>query len=427
MADGNKTTNRGDRPARRRVVITGMGALSPVGNTAPETWASFVAGKSGAARVESFDTRPFAAKIAAEIKGFDAAKHIDPKEAKRMARCSQLAIVAAREAVAASGLDFGREDRERVAVAMGTGMGGIDILVEPIGKFAAQGGARVTPHQALESLSHIAGFHVSLEHGCLGPLTTIITACAAGAQAIGEGVEWIRRGAADVVLAGGSEAQVNQLFFAGFGALRVLSTRNDEPERATRPFDAERDGFVIGEAACIMVLEELERAKARGARIYAEVLGAAASADAYHIAQPEPTGLGPARCMRWALEDAGVPPEAIQYINAHGTATQQNDPAETAGIKRVFGDYAYKIPISSTKSMTGHCFGGGSALEAFATVMSVCTGVIHPTINLEHADPACDLDYVPNQARHSVVDVAMTNSFGFGGQNACLVLGKYTG
>ena len=411
--------------ARRRVVITGMGALSPVGNTAPETWAGFVAGKSGAARVESFDTSPFAAKIGAEVKGFDPAAFIDGKEAKRMARCSQLAIVAAREAVTDSGLDLGREDRERVAVAMGTGMGGVDILVEPITKFATQRGARVTPHQALESLSHMAGFHVSLDHGSLGPLTTIITACAAGAQAIGEGLQWIRRGAADIVLAGGSEAQVNPLFYAGFGALRVLSTRNDDPERATRPFDADRDGFVIGEAACIMVLEELERAKARGARIYAEVLGEAASADAYHIAQPDPDGLGPARCMRWALADAGVPAEAIQYINAHGTATPQNDPAETAALKRVFGEWAYRIPISSTKSMTGHCFGGGSALEAFATVMSIYSGVIHPTINLERPDPACDLDYVPNQARRCVVDVAMTNSFGFGGQNACLILGKY--
>lgn len=411
---------------RRRVVITGAGALSPVGNTASETWTNLVAGKSGAARVTAFDTTPFAAKIAAEIKGFDPTDYIDTKEAKRMARSSQLAIVAAREAVADAGLEMDREDRERVGVAMGTGMGGIDILIEPIGKFASQGNARVTPHQALESLSHMAGFHVGLEHGCLGPLTTVITACAAGAHAIGDAVEWIRRGAADVALAGGTEAQVNPLFFAGFGALRVLSTRNDEPATAARPFDATRDGFVIGEAACILVLEELERAKARGAKIYAEVLGQAISQDAYHIAQPEPTGLGPARCMKWALDDAGVTPEAIQYINAHGTGTLQNDPAETAAIKRVFAEHAYRIPISSTKSMVGHGFGGGSALEAFATAMSVCSNVIHPTINLSQPDPACDLDYVPNHARHHRVEVAMSNSFGLGGQNACLVLAKYS-
>lgn len=417
---------REDRAARRRVVITGAGALSPVGNTAAETWASFIAGKSGAARVEHFDTSSYQAKLACEIKGFDPADFIDPKEARRMARCSQIAIVAAREAVADAGLDMSREDRERIGVAMGTGMGGIDILMEPIGKFATQSGVRVTPHQALESLSNMPGFHVSLDHGCLGPLTTIITACAAGTQAIGEGLQWIRRGAADVVLAGGTEAQVTPLFFAGFSALRVLSTKNDDPARATKPFDAERDGFVIGEAACVLVLEELERARARGAQIYAEVLGEAASSDAYHIAQPEATGLGPARCMRWALHDAGLAPEAIQYINAHGSGTLQNDPAETAAIKRVFGDYAYRVPISSTKSMIGHCFGGGGALETLATAMTIKTGVIHPTINLTHPDPVCDLDYVPNRARHCSVDVAMTNSFGLGGQNAVLVLGKYS-
>lgn len=425
MAEQSFTSMREDRAARRRVVITGAGALSPVGNTAAETWASFVAGKSGAARVEHFDTSPYQARLACEIKGFDPASFIDPKEARRMARCSQIAIVAAREAVADAGLDMGREDRERIGVAMGTGFGGIDILMEPIGRFATQSGVRVTPHQALESLSNMPGFHVSLDHGCLGPLTTIITACAAGTQAIGEGLEWIRRGAADVVLAGGTEAQVTPLFFAGFSALRVLSTQNDDPERAAKPFDAERDGFVIGEAACVLVLEELERARARGAKIYAEVLGQAASSDAYHIAQPEATGLGPARCMRWALQDAGVAPEAAQYINAHGSGTLQNDPAETAAIKRVFGDHAYRVPISSTKSMIGHCFGGGGALEAFATAMTIQTGIIHPTINLTHPDPACDLDYVPNRARHCSVDVAMTNSFGLGGQNAVLVLARY--
>ena len=426
MADIDTTFSRKERAAaRRRVVITGIGALSPVGLTAAETWASFVAGKSGAARVERFDTLPYPAKIACEVKGFDPGKHMDAKDARRMARCSQLAIVAARAAVADAGLDLGREDRERIGVALGTGMGGMDILIEPIGKFATQGAVRVTPHQALEPLCNMPGFHVSLDHGCLGPLTTIVTACAAGTQAIGEGLQWIRRGAADIVLAGGTEAQVNPLFFAGFSAMRVLSTKNDDPEGAARPFDAQRDGFVIGEGAGIFALEELERAVARGARIYAEVLGEAASSDAFHIAQPDATGAGPARCMEWALRDAGVAPASVGYINAHGSGTQQNDPAETSAIKRVFGEHAYRVPISSTKSMIGHCFGGGGALEALACVMSIRDGVVHPTINLEHPDPTCDLDYVPNRARSCDVDVALTNSFGLGGQNACLVLGRY--
>jgi 3-oxoacyl-[acyl-carrier-protein] synthase II len=408
-----------------RVVITGMGALSPVGNTAPATWEALVAGKSGAGFVTQFDASRYSTRIAAEVKDFDPADHIDGKEARRMARCSQFAVVAAREAVADAGLDLAAEDRERVGVAVGTGIGGIEILIDPIAKFGREGFVRVTPHQALEPLCNMPGFHVSFQLGCLGPLTTLVTACAAGTQALGEALEWIRRGAADVVVAGGTEAQITPLFFAGFGALRVLSTRNDDPEAASRPFDAERDGFVIGEGAGMMVLESLEHARARGARIYAEVLGEAQSADAYHIAQPQPSGDGPARCMRWALADAGVTPADIRYINAHGSGTVQNDPAETAAIKAAFGEHAYRVPISSTKSMIGHCIGAGGALEAIATVMSVYTDTVHPTINLERPDPACDLDYVPNIARRCTVNVALNNSFGLGGYNACLVLGKY--
>lgn len=409
---------------RRRVVVTGMGALSPVGNTAAETWAALVAGKSGVAPITHFDASPYAAQIAAEVKGFDPAAHIPPKEARRMARCSQLAVVAAREAVADAGLDWAREDMERTAVILGTGMGGMELLIEPIGKLANQGFARVTPHQAIESLCNMPAFHVGLEHGCLGPLSTVVTACAAGTQALGEGLELIRRGNVDIVLAGGVEAQVNPLFFIGFTAMRVLSTRNDEPARASRPFDADRDGFVIGEGAGVFVLEEREHALARGAHIYAEVLGQSASADAYHIAQPDPNGLGPARAMRWALQDAGVAPEMIDYINAHGSATVQNDVAETAAIKRIFGDHAYRLAISSTKSMIGHCFGAAGAIEALTAIMAVATDTIHPTINLETPDPACDLDYVPNVARSARVTFALCNSFGLGGQNACLVVSK---
>ena len=413
------------RNPRRRVVVTGIGALTPVGNNAQETWESFVAGRSGVAPVTGFDATGYPVGIGAEVKGFDPLVHIPPKEARRMARCTQLAIVAGRQAVADAGLEWGKEDRERVAVVLGTGFGGVELLVEPIQKAVGQGFMKIAPHIPIECLSNIPAFHVGLEHGCLGPLSTVVTACAAGTQAMGEASELIRRGAADIVLTGGTESQMNPLFFVGFSSMRVLSTRNDEPARASRPFDAGRDGFVIGEGAVVLVLEELERALQRGARIYAELLGQAASADAYHVAQPQADGAGPARCMRWALADAGVVPEQVQYINAHGSSTVQNDAAETTAIKGVFGEHAYRLAVSSTKSMIGHLFGAAGAVEALATIMALYTDTIHPTINYETPDPACDLDYVPNVARRQRVDVAMNNSFGLGGQNASLVFGKW--
>jgi 3-oxoacyl-[acyl-carrier-protein] synthase II len=421
----DKQARRAGSPGARRVVITGLGAITPVGHTAPDTWAAFVAGRSGVDHVTSFDVSQYPARIAAEVKGFDAAAYIPAKEARRMARCSQLAVVAAREAVTDARIDWAQEDRERAGVILGTGMGGTDILIEPIGRYGRDGMVRVTPFVAMEHLANMPAFHVGIEHGCLGTLSTIVTACAAGTQAIGEGLELIRRGKTDIVLAGGTESQVNMLFFTGFSAMRVLSTRNDEPQAASRPFDVQRDGFVIGEGAGVFVLEELEHARRRGARIYAELLGQSAGADAYHVAQPEATGTGPARTMRWALEDAGVAPEAVDYVNAHGSATVQNDLAETAAIKRVFGEHAYCLAVNSTKSMIGHCFGAAGAVEGLATVMAVYTDTIHPTINLEQQDPGCDLDYVPNVARQRRVDVAISNSFGLGGQNACIVLAKY--
>ncbi|PKO21954.1 MAG: beta-ketoacyl-[acyl-carrier-protein] synthase II [Chloroflexi bacterium HGW-Chloroflexi-1] len=413
------------RYLRRRVVVTGMGALTPVGKDARETWDTLVAGHSGVGPVTLFDASAFPVRIAAEVKGFDPEAHIPAKEARRMARCSQLALVAAREAVVDAGLNASAEDHERIGVILGASVGGLELLIDPIGKIAATGFARVLPYVAIESLINMPAFHVGLEHGCLGPLSTVATTCAAGTQAIGEALEVIRRGAADVMLAGGAEGQITPLFFAGFGSMRVLSTRNDEPTRASRPFDAQRDGFVIGEGAAVLVLEELEHARRRGARIYVELLGQAASADAYHAAQPDVNGAGPARAIRWALADAGIAAHDVAYINAHGSSTPQNDVAETAAIKRVFGDHAYRLAINSTKSMIGHCFGAAGAIEALATIMSVYTDTIHPTINYETPDPACNLDYVPNVARRTRVDMALSNSFGLGGQNACLVLGKY--
>lgn len=406
-------------------MVTGIGALTPVGNTAMETWEALVAGRSGVGLVTTFDTTDYPVRIAAEVKGFDPLAHIAPKEARRMARCTQLAVVAGRQAVADAGLNWEREDRERVAVILGTGLGGADLLIEPVQRLAGRGFIKMSPHVPIECLPNIPAFHIGLEHGCLGPLNTVVTACAAGTQAIGEATELIRRNAADIVLTGGTESQINPFFFVGFCSMRVLSTRNEEPARASRPFDADRDGFVIGEGAVVFVLEELVHALRRGARIYAEVLGQAASADAYHAAQPQADGAGPARCMRWALADAGVAPEQVQYVNAHGSATVQNDAAETAAIKAVFGEHAYRLAISSTKSMVGHLFGAAGAIEALATVMAVYTDTIHPTINYETPDPACDLDYVPNVARRRRVDVAMNNSFGLGGQNASLVFGKW--
>ncbi len=414
-----------DRPSRRRVVVTGVGALTPVGNDAHETWKNLVAGVSGGGPITAFDPSPYLSRIACLIKGFVAADHLPPKEAPRMARCSQLAIVAARQAVADAELDWSVEDRERAGVTIGTGVGGIDMMIDPLLRMASTGVARTTPHNALAVLPNMAGFHVGQDQGCLGPLSTAVTACAAGTQSVGDAVEIIRRGAADIMLAGGTESQITPMFLGGFTALRVVSGRNDDPEHASRPFDRDRDGFVMGEAAAFLVLEEAGHAVRRGARIYAEMLGFGLSQDAFHIAQPDMQGAGPVRAMRWTLADAGLAPDEIDYINAHGTATVLNDQVETTAIKRVFGDYAYRVPISSAKSMTGHCLGGSGAIEAIASVMSVCTDTIHPTINLENPDPACDLDYVPGTARQQRVDTVLSNSFGFGGQNACLIVGKW--
>lgn len=416
-----------EQQRRRRVVITGLGAVTPVGNTAPETWSSLIDGRSGVRRVTQFDVSPYASQVGAEIKAFDPTVRIPHKEARRMARCSQIAVVAAYEAVEDSGLDFGGITPARAGVVMGTGLGGIELYNEMIKQSIRLGvnKMRSRPLDAINGLPNMPGYHISQAFGCQGPLNTIVTACAAGTQAIGHATEEIRRGAADVMLAGGVEALIIDMFYASFEAMRAVTTRNDQPERASRPFDAQRDGFVIGEGTAVFVLESLEGALARGARIYAEVLGWSESADAYHIAQPDPSGRGAAQAMRSALADAGLAPGKIDYINAHAAGTPLGDAHETTAIKDVFGQIAYDIPISSTKSMIGHCFGGAGAIEALACVYAVHTDIIHPTINYEVPDPECDLDYVPNVARQAIVTTALSNSFGLGGQNACLIVSKY--
>ncbi|NOX62874.1 MAG: beta-ketoacyl-ACP synthase II [Chloroflexi bacterium] len=415
-----------DRDApRRRVVITGMGAITPVGHDVEESWEHLLAGQSGIDYVTLFDASPYPTRIAAEVKDWDPTRYLPRKEARRMARCSQMALGAAHQALDDAGLPTGEDLGERAAVVIGTGLGGFEIYQDTLMESFKRGAFRVRPMAAVGGLPNMPAFHISQRFGAQGPLNTVVTACAAGTQAIGEGVELIRSGAADIVLAGGVEALIGHMFFAGFTSMKAISTSNDPPQKASRPFDRTRDGFVIGEGAAVFVLEELEHALARGARIYAEVLGHSASADAFHVAAPEPEGRGAQRAMRWALLDAGVEPDEVDYINAHGTSTPLNDKTETYAIKQVFGEHAYELAVNSTKSMIGHAFGGAGAIEAIAVTKSVQEDRLHPTINLEHPDPECDLDYVPEGARETEVNVALSNSFGLGGQNACLVIGKF--
>ncbi len=410
---------------RRRVVVTGMGAMTPLGLTLEETWKGLLAGRSGVGPITQFDASGLPVRIAGELKGFDPRQYINFKEARRMARCSQVAVATAQAALADAGLGLPLADEERVGVLIGCGVGGLGRAIEGVDTYRARGLARVSPFIVPSSLVNMPSHHVSCWAGAKGPISTVVAACATGTQAVGEAAEIIRRGAADVVICGGVEALIHFTPIAGFCAMRVLSTRNDEPERASRPFDAERDGFVYSEGGAIFVLEALEHAQVRGARIRAEALGYASSSDAFHVARPDPEGGGAIRAMRWALADAGLTPADVGYINAHAPATVINDPIETRAIKQVFGQRAYDIPISSTKSMIGHAMGGAGAIEAAACVLTIEQGVIHPTINLETPDPECDLDYVPEGARRADVRVALSNSFGLGGQNACLVLGKF--
>ncbi|MBN1955446.1 MAG: beta-ketoacyl-ACP synthase II [Anaerolineae bacterium] len=410
---------------RKRVVITSVGAITPLGLDAKVTWQGLLAGRSGVARITQFDASALPCQIAGEVKGFDPKNYIPFKEARRLSRASQLAIATAQEALADAGLEppLG----ERSGVLIGTAVGGMEWLIEQTALYWEKGLSRVSPFAITAALPNMPCHNVSLWAQALGPITTIVTACATGTQSVGEAAEFIRRGAADLMIAGGVEGLIHEIPVGGFCAMRGLSLRNDEPERASRPFDVDRDGFIYSEGCGLVVLESLEHAQARGAPILAEVLGHASSSDGFHVAQPDPEGRGAMRAMAWALEDAGIRPDQVDYINAHGSSTPLNDISETRAIKGIFGEYAYQIPISSTKSMIGHAMGGSGAIEAVVCVLTLRDQVIHPTINLENPDPECDLDYVPGKARPAKVHITLSNSFGLGGQNACLVLGRFEG
>ncbi|NIN69077.1 MAG: beta-ketoacyl-ACP synthase II [Anaerolineae bacterium] len=409
-----------------RVVVTGMGALTPLGLNVKDTWQALVEGRSGIGRITQFDASAYPVQIAGEVRGFEPEEYMSPKEAKKMARFSQLAVGAATMALADAQFSVDESNAEEVGVVMGTAIGGGLIDTERVHLVLLNKGVRRVPPVFVPSiLPNAAAHHVASAFGIMGYTSTPVTACAAGTQAIGEGARAIRDGCAQVVLAGGTESTVCGLALAGMSAMRALSTRNDEPERASRPFDAERDGFVASEGCGMLILERLDQALARGARIYAEVLGYGVSSDPYHVSAPDPEGTGSALAMRRAIADAGLTPEEIQYINAHATATPIGDPAEVVAIKKVFGPRAYEIPVNATKSMIGHLLGAAGTVEAIATIMTMQDGILHPTINYETPDPACDLDCVPNKARKAHVDIAISNSFGFGGQNGCLVFGSW--
>ena len=410
------------RNGKPRVVITGMGALTPLGEVV-EFWEGLLKGKSGVRYITMFDPDDLGVQIAGEV-DFDPKEQLSPKEARRMSRASQMALIAARMALKDSGLtrDEVSQNGDRAGVVIGTGNAGFELLVDMSYAFTYKG-RKPLPTVFVNGLPNLPGHHISVEMGATGPLSTITTACASGTQSIGAGVELIRSGRVDLVFAGGVDGMIRKEVVAAFDAMTALARGyNDSPERASRPFDANREGFVIGEGAGILLLETLAHAQSRGAHIYAEVRGHGASSDAHHIAAPDEQGLGAQKAMRWALEDAGVAPEEIDYINAHGTSTRLNDLSETKAIKGLFGQKAYKIPISSTKSMIGHSIGAAGALEAIVCVMSINNGLVHATINYDAPDPDCDLDYVPNKPRKLSIKNTISNSFGFGGQNACLVI-----
>ncbi|HLE41851.1 MAG TPA: beta-ketoacyl-ACP synthase II [Nitrospirota bacterium] len=410
---------------KRRVVITGVGMITPVGLDTEKSWEGLVSGRSGIGPITQFDDKDVPTQIAGEVKGFDPARYIEPKEIKKMDRFIHLAIAASQMAMDDSKLIVSPGNADRVGVMVSAGMGGLPALEKYHQVYMERGSRKITPFFIPMLIINEAAGHISIRYGAKGPNICVVTACATGTHSIGEAFKWIQRGDADAIIAGGTESCICPLGVGGFNAMKALSTRNSEPGRASRPFDAERDGFVMGEGAGVVILEDLELANKRGARIYAEVIGYGASSDAYHITSPAPNGEGAARCMAMALRDADIAPAVMGYINAHGTSTKYGDELETIAIKTVFGDHAYKIPVSSTKSMTGHLLGAAGGVEAVISILAMDRGVLPPTINLENPDPECDLDYVPNTARKAQVEVTMSNSFGFGGTNACLIFRKY--
>ena len=410
---------------RRRVVVTGLGMVTPLGNDVETTWSNLIAGESGAAEIRQFDASEFPVHFAAELKDFDPTTWIERKQARRMDRFAQMIVAAARQAEADSGLEIAKEG-DRVGASIATGIGGLGAFQDCYQTLMERGPDRVNPFSITAIIPNMGAGWVSMELGTRGPLSSQCTACAASNMAIGEGADAIRLGRADAMICGGTEAGITRVGIAGFGAMRALSRRNNDPKRASRPFDAGRDGFVMGEAGGAVVLEELEHAKARGAKIYAELIGYGVSSDANHVTEPDPAGTNPARAMQMAFGDAGIDASEVGYINAHGTSTPLGDASETRVIKLAVGEEnAYKIPVSSTKGATGHCLGAAGAVEAIFTVLATQRGVLPPTINYEDPDPECDLDYIPNEARESEIQVGVSNSFGFGGHNACIVFRKH--
>ena len=405
----------------KRVVVTGLGVVTPVGLDVPAMWQALLEGRSGIGPIRRFDAAAFDSRIAAEVDGFDPAACLTPKEIKRTERFVQFAVAAAKQAVADAGVHVEQEQPFRCGVIIGSGMGSMHLIEEQHDVLLAKGPKRLTPFLIPMLICNMAPGYVAMVLGWKGPNFCTTTACASGAHAIGEAFRAIQHGRADLMLCGGTESCITPMAVGGFCALMALSRRNDEPARASRPFDLERDGFVIGEGSGVMVLEELEHAKRRGARIYAELTGYGLTADAYHMTAPDPAGAGAAMAMRMALEDARLNADAVHYLNAHGTSTELNDKIETLAIKAAFGEAARRVPISSTKSMTGHLIGAAGGVEAVISVLAIVHGILPPTINYEHPDPACDLDYVPNHARQVHVDVALSNSLGFGGHNATLI------
>ena len=410
----------------RRVVVTGVGLVTPLAIGTEDSWAAIRAGKSGIGPITQFDAAAFSCRIAGEVKGFDPARYIEKKEIKKMGRFIQFAIAASDCALSNSGLKVTPETEEMVGVYIGSGIGGFEVIEREHQVLLEHGPRRISPFFIPATIVNLASGHVSIRSGAKGPNSATATACTTSAHSIGDSYRMIQRGDADAMICGGTEGAVTPMSIGGFAAMRALSTRNDEPERASRPWDRDRDGFVVGEGAGILVIEELEFSRRRGARILAEIVGYGMSADAFHLTAPSPDGDGAYRVMRNAMRDAGIAPEKVDYINAHGTSTEAGDRAETKAIKRAFGDHAYKVAVSSTKSMTGHLLGGSGGIEAGISVMALRDQVAPPTINYENPDPDCDLDYVPNHARPMKIDYALSNSFGFGGTNGCLIFKRYS-